>query len=186
MAGKRFTGNVLALDLSTVTGWAFGKPGSSPSFGHQRFIRPGAGRGKAYRAFRSWLDAFEAEHRIDLIVFESPAIPSVMSGRTNIDTIKLLIGMCEHLEEWAEGTVELREASVAQVRSHFIGKNFKAALAKPMVFERCQQLGWKCETHDESDACALWDYQCSWLDSRVALLSTPLFQKRVRATPSAR
>ena len=181
----KFTGNVLALDLATTTGWAYGKPGSTPSFGHMRLTPPSMSRGVAYRAFRRWLDTWwsAAPHnKPDLIVFESPAVPSIMRGHTNIDTTKLLIGLCEHLEEWAYDRVELREASVSQVRSHFIGKNFKASLAKPMVMERCQELGWRCETHDELDACALWDYQCAWLDSRVALLSTPLFQKRTRAT----
>ena len=35
---KDFTGNVLALDLATVTGWAYGRPGAVPIFGHLRFV----------------------------------------------------------------------------------------------------------------------------------------------------
>ena len=101
-----------------------------------------------------------------------------MAGKTNIDTIKLLIGFCEHLEEWADGLVELREASVSQVRAHFIGRNYPSKVAKPMVMDACHARGWMCETHDESDACALWDYQACFLDPQHAVRSTPLFRGR--------
>ena len=101
-----------------------------------------------------------------------------MAGKTNIDTIKMLMGLAEHLEEWAHDKIELREASASQVRAHFIGRNMKSAIAKPMVMEKCKSLGWMCTSFDESDACALWDYQCCWLDPQHAVRGTPLFRKR--------
>ena len=171
-----FTGNVLALDLATVTGWAYGRPGEVPIFGHLRFVSQGTSRAGLYRAFRSWLDRGDG-YQPDLIVYESSAVPSIMAGKTNIDTIKTLIGLAEHLEEWAYNRVELREASVSQVRSHFIGRNMKANIAKPMTMERCKELGWNVENHDDADACALWDYQCSFLRPDLAPRTTPLFQR---------
>lgn len=177
---KNFTGTVLALDLATVTGWAYGRPGQMPSFGHLRFVGQGTSRAGLYRAFRSWMDAVwknVRDHQPDLIVYESSAVPSIMAGKTNIDTIKTLIGLAEHLEEWAYNRVELREASVSQVRAHFIGRNMKANIAKPMTMERCKELGWDVENHDEADACALWDYQCSFLRPDLAPRTTPLFQR---------
>jgi hypothetical protein len=168
-----FTGTVLALDLATTTGWAHGTPGNAPKCGHIRFARGGS-RASAYRAFRYWLDRVTTP---DMIVFESPALPMVMHGRTNIDTIKLLIGFAEHLEEWCHERVELREASVGQVRSHFIGKNMKSAIAKPMTVARCRELGWPCETSDEADACALWDYQCRFLRPDLASKTAPIFSR---------
>jgi hypothetical protein len=182
-----FTGNVLALDLATVTGWCFGRPGKVPVFGHTRFIKPGGSRAAAYRAFREWLETIceMRKEKPDLIVFESPAIPSIMAGKTNIDTIKLLIGLAENLEEFCHDYVELREASVGQVRSHFIGQNLKAAIAKPMVMERCQALGWNVADYDEADACALWDYQCCHLRPDLGVKSTPLFAQK-RAGPKPR
>ena len=56
-----------------------------------------------------------------------------MAGKTNIDTTgqACLIGLAEHLEEYAYNNFELREASKpAQARAHFIGSNMKAAIAK--------------------------------------------------------
>lgn len=172
-----FTGKVLALDLATTTGWAYGRPGKVPSFGHLRFSKPGTSRAETYRAFRDWLERYwnARDEQPDLIVYELPAIPSFMGGRTNVDTTKLLFGLAEHLEEWALNKVELREATTSQVRCHFIGRNFKSSIAKPMTLERCHELGWMCETHDELDAAALWDYQICALCPELAYRSTRLF-----------
>jgi hypothetical protein len=174
-----FKGNVLALDLATTTGWAYGKPRSKPTFGSIRFIKPGGSRAAAYRSFRKWL---ESEWNVrdaqpDLIVYESANV-QFMAGRTNIETIKLLIGLTEHLEEWCHGWMELREATTAQVRAHFLGQNLKSAVAKPATVERCRSLGWMANTSDEADALALWNYQCSFLDPEVGVRTSPLFQKR--------
>ena len=176
----KFTGNVLALDLATMTGWAYGPPGKTPAFGHLRFGKPGTSRPQLYRNFRTWLDDTwnVRDHQPDLVVYESAAIPSLMSGKTNIDTTKTLIGLCEHLEEWCHDKIELREATVSQVRSFFIGKNFKAKFAKPMTIEKCRAMGWAVETDDEADAVALHTYQCAWLRPDIAHLSAPLFMNR--------
>jgi len=175
-----FTGTVLALDLASVTGFAFGKPGTVPKFGHHRFVSSNTSRAGLYRAYRTWLDErWNVRGRQpDLIVYESAAVPSIMMGKTNVETIKTLMGLAEHLEEWAYNKVELREATVSQVRCHFIGQNMKASIAKPLTVEKCQQLGWMVETNDEADACALWDYQCSFLAPELAHNTTPLFRQQ--------
>ena len=177
---SKFTGTVLALDLATTTGWAFGKPGAKPTFGHITFAKPGSSRARIYRAFRTWLeDRWNVrDAQPDLIVFESAALPMLMQGRTNADTIKALIGLTEHLEEFCYQNIELREASVQQVRAHFIGANIKSALAKPATVERCRQLKWMVETDDEADALALLDYQLAYLRADLAYRTTPLFQGR--------
>ena len=173
-----FEGRVLALDLATTTGWAFGAPGSIPRCGHIRFTKPGASRAETYRVFRTWLeDRWNVrDHQPDLVVYESPAVPSIMAGKTNIETIKRLVGLAEHLEEWCFKKVELREASVSQVRVHFIGQNMKSAFAKQKTYDQCRMLGWEVENFDQADAAALWDFQCAWLNPRLAAHSTPLFK----------
>ena len=170
-----FTGSVLALDLASVTGWAYGRPGDVPRCGHIRFVNRGDPRAACYRQFRGWLERVATQRNPGLIVYESPAVPSIMAGKTNIETIKVLMGLAEHLEEFCYDRIELREASVSQVRSHFIGQNLKSKFAKPMVLEKCIARGWPCTTTDESDACALWDYQCCWLAPEIAHKGTPLF-----------
>ena len=173
----RFNGLVLALDLATTTGWASGRPEGPPEFGSVKFT---GSRAQAYRQLRTWLDATwnVRDFQPDLIVYESPAVPSIMSGKTNIDTIKRLMGLAEHLEEWAEDKIELREASVSQVRAHFLGRNMKSKEAKPLTIQRCHERGWRVSGEDEADACALWDYQVSWLRPDIAVRNTPLFRRR--------
>ena len=171
-----FEGRVLALDLARTTGWAFGPPGSIPTFGHIRFTKPGGTRAEIYREFRRWLNAKWAKAP-DVIVYELPAVPSIMSGRTNIETIRTLIGLAEHLEEWAHNRIELKEATVSSVRVHFIGANLKSAFAKQKTYDQCRMLGWDVENFDQADACALWDFQCCWLNPKLAAYNTPLFRR---------
>ena len=172
---------MLALDLATTTGWCFGAPGALPKCGSLRFTKQGASRAETYREFRRWLNAKWAKSP-DLIVYESPALPMLMSGRTNITTVRFLIGLAEHLEEWCHGRIELREARTADVRTHFIGGNPKSAIAKQAVFNQCKTLGWEVQNFDESDAAALWDYQVCWLNPRIAAHSTPLFRENEKPT----
>jgi hypothetical protein len=167
-----FEGRVLALDLATTTGWAYGVPGSIPRFGHIRFSKPGTSHAETYRAFRNWLDAKwnVRDEQPDAVVYESPAVPTIHSGKTNIDTIRLLVGFAEHLEEWCWGKVKVEEVRVSTVRVHFLGQNLKSQQAKTETMRRCRMLGWEVNTHDEGDACALWHYQCGWLNPRLAAL----------------
>jgi hypothetical protein len=175
---KKYTGRILALDLASVVGFAHGRPGTVPKFGTQRIAEHGKSRAETYRRFRLWLDLFVSLHKPDLIVFESPAVAAFMTGKTTVDTLKLLYGLSEHLEEWAFRKVELREASVSQVRSHFLGRNMKAMFAKPLTIERCKELGWMVEDSDSADACALWDYQVCSLRPDIGVSNSPLFSSR--------
>jgi hypothetical protein len=179
-----FTGRVLALDLATTTGWAHGAPGSAPACGHIRFTKQGSTRAQTYRVFRKWLDDEWGvrDHIPEVIVYESPAVPSFLGGRTNIETTRLLFGLAEHLEEWCYGKTELHEATTSQVRCHFLGQNLKAKIAKPLTLERCRDFGWEVATEDEADAAALWDYTQCWLNPQLAYKTTPLFRKKVRPT----
>ena len=171
-----FTGRILALDLATETGWAFGAPGTTPRFGSLRFGAVGTGRAQVYRAFRVWLNNWIVMEQPELVVFESAALPMAMQGRTNANTIKMLIGMCEHTEELCHDRVELREAMASQVRAHFLGSNrFRGAEAKRLTIECCNRLGWPVANHNAADALALWHYQVCCLRPDIAARANPLF-----------
>ena len=179
----KFTGIIVALDIATVTGFAYGRPDKTPKFDSVRFAKPGASRAACHRAFREWLDATwnVRGHQPDLIVYEAP-IGSLMKGATHIETIKRLIGMCEHLEEWCHGKIELREANVAQIRHHFIGDNPRSKQAKAMTIARCNKLKWMVNNDNEADALALWDFQVCCLRPDIATQRTPLFLAKRPAT----
>ena len=139
---------------------------------------PGGSRASCYREFRQWLENWFGDTKPpDLIVFES-AIASMIGRGTNVETIKKLIGLTEHLEEWAYDRVELREANVQQIRQHFIGESPKSHEAKERTIERCHELGWMVRDDNEGDACALWDYMRCILRPELGTSTTPLFTGR--------
>ena len=174
-----FTGNVLALDLATVTGWACGAPGETPKFGTTRFAKKGATHPAIYRGMRSWLNQWINGKTAQLIVYESAAIPSLMLGRTTATTGRLLCGLTEHVEELCYERIELNEASVQQVRAHFIGTNRnRRKLAKQLTMDRCHELGWMVEDDNQADACALWSLQICILRPDIAPLHSPLLRGR--------
>lgn len=173
-----FTDTILSLDLATVTGFAYGKPGSIPQFGSIRFSPPGSPRPVTYRRLRSWLNGSIEKIKPGIVIFESAAIPMVMQGRTNADTIKLLMGMCEHVEELCYERVDLREATTSEVRAHFLGTNrIKRDEAKAMTMDKCRQLGVDVTNDNEGDAVALWFYQVHHLRPDLAVKHTPLFMR---------
>jgi crossover junction endodeoxyribonuclease RuvC len=174
-----FQRGVLALDLATKTGWAYGAPDGQLSFGSVRWGKAGAERALIYRTYREWLCRQLDRLDVGLVVFESAAGPMVMMGRTSIHAIKLLIGLTEITEEVCFNRVELREAMASQVRAMFLGSNPKRDVAKPMTIERCIDLGHAVEDDDEADAVALWHYQVSHLRPDLAPKFTPLFRRSV-------
>jgi hypothetical protein len=172
----------LALDIATQTGWCIGAPGKKPEFGSIRFGKPGSSRPAVYREFREWVAReWLSNPRIKIITFESSAVPMILGGgkmKTSTEAVKRLVGLCEHLEELCYGThIELREAMVSQVRSHFLGNNRrKRDDAKAATLRMCRELGWDVQNDDEADACALWAYQVDCLHPEVSVARTPLFR----------
>lgn len=178
MTTPSFDGLILALDLATITGYATGCPGQSPRFGSVRFGKPGTARDQSYRMFRMWVDETLTSLEPDLVVFESAAITTAFGGKTTVETIKRLIGYCEHLEEMCYRRVELREANVSQVRGYFIGTtHVKRDAAKVLTKQKCRDYGWDVEEDNAADACALWAYQVSCLRPDLASKMTPLFSR---------
>ena len=175
---QHFTGRILALDLATHTGWAHGRPGEKPKWGVETFQGE---RAKAYRALRAWLNQWIVDKRVDLVTFESSAT-QFMHGRTRIETIKRLIGLCEHVEELCYGRVECREARVAEVRAHFIGQNIARAEAKVETIRQCKELGWDTSNDNEADALALWSLQVCCLRPDIAIRHTPMFARKRMAS----
>jgi len=169
-------GTLLTLDLATVTGFAVGTPTGNLIHGEKRFGKAGGERSRAYRNMRLWLDDVFAMYSPSMVTFESAANPMIMQGKTNINTIKLLIGFTEHVEEYCYQKVELREASVQQVRASFLGSNrIKSAEAKLQTKAKCRELGHEIEGDNAADAIALWYYQMSHLRPDLAHRTQPLF-----------
>lgn len=162
-----YTGQILALDLATRTGWACGRAQDPvPVSGSVRFGRNGSTPAAVLYACRQWLGGFlSGNPAVQLVVFEAPLIPMFKRGATNIATIRQLMGLCAVVEEllYAKGGYDVREAKVSEVRNHFIGHNPKREIAKAKTIYNCKMLGWDPVDDNAADALALWDYQASLL-----------------------
>ena len=173
---------ILALDLATRTGWALGRPGdATPLSGSVRFAREGASMGAVFAGCRNWLGQFLDEHDdVELIVFEAPMDPMLFVGRPRRpETARQLIGLAAIVEERTyDRGYDVREARVSDIRRHFIGANLKRRAAKDATIEACRRLGWAPVDDNAADALALWHYQASILDPKLALQTSPLFRRR--------
>jgi hypothetical protein len=155
---------VVALDIATRVGIAAGEAGGTPSWREVDL-------GEAPDA-RRFSNVLRLAH--ELIVEEKPDLLMVEAAIGGPKASAYLIGLVACVEgcAWNRG-VRVERAYLAAIRKHFVGKvlnvsdfpHLKQADAKRAikaeVIRRCHILGWKVDTSDEADACALWDYGCA-------------------------
>ncbi|UDF29338.1 UNVERIFIED_ORG: hypothetical protein LHK14_17770 [Roseateles sp. XES5] len=174
-----FAPRILALDLATRFGWAFGAAGEKPVSGSRYFTRTGeAPKGgpisngaKFWNAMR-FISEIVEEMRPTDIVCEQPIAPSSKQGQTSTAAFETLYGLPAAIRGMAYGlgVFNWEYATPSTVRKHFIGNGgMKGEDAKPIVFRKCIALGWILPTdddlsHDRSDALAIW----SWGEAKLA------------------
>lgn len=174
---------ILALDLARMTGWALGYVHDRvPMSGSIAFANADATMARMFSNARIDLrDFLSLNPEIGLVVFESPLLPMHMQGKTSINAIRQLIGLASVVEEllYTLGKYDVREARVSDVRKHFLGSNRnKRAEAKKQTIETCRRLGWAPQDDNAADALALWHYQASILEPKLAIQTNPLFRRR--------
>lgn len=171
---------ILALDLATRTGFALGGINDRTlTSGSVAFGKPGAPPGAIFSRCRSWVADFVLTAKPTIVVFEQPLVPMFKVGQTNFSTIRILVGLAAIVEEQLYGSgIQVSEARVSDIRRHFIGthKHGRAA-AKSMTIMACRRLGWSPVDDNAADAMALWHYQASVLNPRLAIETSPLFRR---------
>lgn len=163
---------ILALDIATQTGVAFGDRGGAPTAWS---VDLGAGRSEDARFSRllSLTHSLIEEHRPEIIAVEAPI------GGPN--TSHFLVGLIACVRGCAFNRgVPVQSCSIAAVRKHFIGKHLSAkdypgmkpaqakAAIKGVVMTRCKALGWKVTDADAADAMATWDFACATMGHQTA------------------
>jgi len=171
--------DILALDVATRCGWARGRVGEMPVAGSVRFGGADASANAVFAHCLSWLSReLEPEPRPDMVMIESLLSPDAKVGFTNRDVRDRLAGLHGVVRAVAflRGIYTINEASVGDVRAHFIGdRTLKRAPAKREVMSRCRQLGWTATDDNAGDALALWSFAAALIDPSLALRVTPLF-----------
>jgi crossover junction endodeoxyribonuclease RuvC len=172
--------DILALDIASRLGWARGRVGDAPTFGTVNFGTTDT----VFAAAMMWILDTIALDPPDAVIIEKMLPPQAMTGETSRAVRDRLAG----LQGIMRGVAALRgipvsEATVVQIRAHFIGdSSLRRKAAKTAVIERCRALGWNVQNDNEADACAAWSCACGRIDPAHALTVTPLFNKALRVT----
>lgn len=161
---------VLALDLSKAsTGFAAWGPGDAVvASGTWQLGSEMTSRGMVFARLHERMTDLNSVGAIDALFFEEPISPPQLQGHTNLDTIKLALGLSAHAESWGEamGCRIIRGVNNTTWRREFLGKlprKSRTADLKHMAMTRCRDLGFRPAKHDEAEAIGLLDYACDSL-----------------------
>lgn len=164
------SGMILALDLATRTGFAFGEVGtrSPPTTGAVRLKDPSDDRAIAFSNLIAWLDQQFRTVQPALVVKEA-MLP--LQAFRNIGNAAATVEFAMGLHAIVEGVcirfgVRFESPADSSVRKHFIGFANKGARrdTKDAVIARAITLGYlprDSRDDDRADAAALWDFACA-------------------------
>ena len=173
---------ILALDIATNTGWAIGRPSGTPTASSQRFGQFHSEQHDVFAAAIKWFSEFLLQDpRPDTLIVEAMLPPTAMKGQTSRAVRDRLAGLhgCFLGVAKLRGVGEISQASVGDVRAHFIGDRMcRREQAKREVMRQCEMQGWNAEDHNAADACALWSYACTLIRPELGLRVVPLFHRR--------
>lgn len=158
---------ILALDQSTVTGWAFAEAGCEPSWSHMRMGVPKAWEGCVYFEFRKFLLDLIDMLGPKVLAFEAPFTPredrSDEASPFNSNYLRRAYGLVSHITEIAERAhLDCYEYQTGEVtkfftgRARYPGKDYAARrkAKKAATVAACAARGWKA-TADSADALAI-------------------------------
>ena len=175
---------LLALDVATTVGFAFGKPGETPAWGSRSFAGKG-GTGEVVGKFRHWLGERCYALKPTLLTFEAPYVPRpqmrVGAGPPPMNPLVLrrLLAMVGTVEAVAwELRIECREATPAEITKFFTGRARWGGREqkKAAVIAACERLGWMVGDNDNAaDALALWAMAEDILCPGIRPAALPIF-----------
>ena len=143
---------ILALDISSSTGWAAGKPDGEPSYGrHYPEHYQGEDIGRLVHLFGEWVGDMVWKYDIGHMIFEAP----YYQGKEQLAARKI-IGLTVEVERRAHVLgITCTELPIATNKLFFAG-NGRAS--KYQMTLAARSYGWDPKNNDESDACGLWAY----------------------------
>jgi Holliday junction resolvasome RuvABC endonuclease subunit len=157
---------ILALDLSSRTGWAFGRINARSPEGFGTWMLPMiGGEGARYAAFENELAAMIQTRQPTHLVMEAPLSFAALLGVSNMKT------MCQQLtlrgigySEAYRASISCREVSAEIVRDAILGKGrFPKGTVKSVVVAHCWKQGWRVPDDNAGDAVLTW----AWLAGQL-------------------
>lgn len=152
-------GTILALDVASKTGVAFGRPGEIPRLQTIDFRGEDELPGLYGRAV-TWMATRLRDEPPDLVVIERVVPPSGAMGFTNHDTTMTSIGLFAILCGIVHcKSIRLELAPISTWRKNFLGKgNYPGKVAKQMAVDRCKLLGWDAPDNNAAEAAGIWSW----------------------------
>lgn len=165
------TGNILALDLATATGWCAGPPDAGvPLFGTHILPSTGDDIGAFGIAFEGWLAPTLRDVAPEVVAYEAPSLFAV----TQPATVIKLNGLAYDTEKLcARAGIRCFQANPSRLKKFFAG-NGRAK--KPDMVAAARRYGWTVADDNQADACACW----AWI---VFCFGTPEQKARFAAGP---
>lgn len=143
--------SLLALDLGTKTGYAFGAPGCIVSGTEDFKANKFAGGGMRFLQFRRWLDRFKEAPGLTEVVYEG------VRAHAGVDAAHVYGGFMATLTQWCEvQNIPYQGVPVGTIKKYWTGNgNAK----KEQMIAAAEALGFKPKDDNEADAIALFFYQ---------------------------
>jgi hypothetical protein len=160
---------LLALDVSTPTGWAFGPVGEGlrPTLsGVMRFGTESGCEEDAWFSALAWLTLQIGDLK--------PNVVAIVAAPDSANPTEELLGLQAVLRTVVRAKLPsiARKIHVKDAREFFVGhRNLPGAEARTRTKRRCVDLGWlagEAATHARSDACAVWAKAAADLDPAFA------------------
>lgn len=190
----RVTGNILALDIATLTGVAWGVPGEKPQSECYRLKEPDQHHDIAFSNMIALVDSKIRELKPELVFKESAlsleAFKMMNSSQANVELQYKLHGIVEGV--CVRHGVLWDQEKENTIRKHFIGTGGGTRGAvdrvearnqtKAAIVNRCHLLKYlpaDCNDDNRADALAAWDYAAANFGGRVTEFA--LFGQKARA-----
>ncbi|UOF77214.1 holliday junction resolvasE [Caudoviricetes sp.] len=140
---------ILALDLGSTSGWAYGKKGERPISGSILF-KGGRfeGGGMRFLRFKNWLDAFLDCNAVETVYFEE------VRNHKGVDASHIYGGLMAILTSWCEGhKIPYEGVPVGTIKRHATGKG---NANKQAMIDAVTAKGFSPKDDNEADAISLW------------------------------
>jgi len=161
--------SVLACDIATTTGWAFGDAGEKPQHGTFTCPVTGDDLGRYGIAYRGFLRNLIRNTKPKLLLYESPILPPAKFDKalgrivqlTNLATVRKLNGLIMLTETTADDEgVPCEEITAGQWRKAFLGQYYPKGGTrdelKRAAIAACRQMGWEPNGSDDAEAMGIW------------------------------
>lgn len=146
---------LMALDIATTAGWAFGIPGTTrPLFGEHRMAPVGADESIVFDNFDRWLNT-----KIDVLhpqrVFAEDQFMAPTASRIVMQRLLGMRAICTMV--CRRRGVRLRWVPVTTVQRFFTGQGrWPRGEKKGATMRVCRLYGWSPQTDNQADALAVW------------------------------